>query len=161
MGKKKTTTIKQKLALLGGSLIFTVILLELGLRLAGVIVLSIRDRANRIDLSRKDEYRVLCVGESTTYCGDRSYAYPRQLQTILNERIPGKSFTVINKGKPGCSTAYIVNQMDSWIEKYRPDMIVAMMGINDTAASHRKHEEVGGLRRWMEDLRVYKVVALL
>lgn len=161
MAKKKTTTLKQKIALVAGSIIFTVILLELALRLGGFIVLSIRDRANRIDLSRKDEYRVLCVGESTTYCGDRSYAYPRQLQTILNERVPGKSFTVINKGKPGCSTAYIVSQMEGWIEKYRPDMIVAMMGINDTAASHREHEKVGGSRRWVEDLRVYKVVALL
>jgi len=101
------------------------------------------------------------VGESTTYCGDRSYAYPRQLQDILTRRIPGKKFTVINKGKPGCSTAYIINQLEKWIEKYRPDMIVSMMGINDTASSHRGYARAGNRRPRGVDLRIYKVFVLL
>ena len=157
----RKTTVRQKIALIGGSIIVTVIFLELGLRLAGFVVLSLRDRANRIDRENKEAYRIICIGESTTYDGDHTYAYPNQLQALLAEKFPAKSFTVINKGKPGCSTAYIADNLEGWVDDYRPDMVVAMMGINDTSVSYRLHEKTSSLGEFIEGFRVYKLAALL
>ncbi len=155
------TTLKQKLSLIAGGIIIGLLLLEVGLRLAGFIVLSLRDQANRDALKKKGEVRIICIGESTTYCGNHSYAYPRQLERILNKNCSGNSFTVVNKGKPGCSTPYILSHIERWIDKYQPEIIVSMMGINDTSVSQGVYRHPGALKRFLRNLRTYKLVRLI
>jgi tetratricopeptide (TPR) repeat protein len=41
------------------------------------------------------------------------------------------SFSVIDKGRKGTNTPAILNQIESYLFEYRPDMVVTMMGIND------------------------------
>ena len=72
----------------------------------------------------------MCLGESTTAVGGED-AYPYQLQEILNENNMGIRFSVINKGVPGAHTSAIIEQLESNLNKYKPDMVIAMMGIND------------------------------
>jgi tetratricopeptide (TPR) repeat protein len=74
--------------------------------------------------------RLLCVGESTTAAGGRS-SYPKQLENILNASGAPLHFEVVNVGLPGAVSATIVERLPRWIEKYRPDALVVMMGIND------------------------------
>ena len=77
------TTRPQRLLLLAGGLLAALLLLELGLRGTGFLLLTLRDLADRRRSGEKEEVRILCVGESTTYCGG-SKSYPRQLEEILN-----------------------------------------------------------------------------
>ena len=78
----------------------------------------------------KDTYRILCLGESTTALGG-SNSYPYQLERVLNQRLKGVTVKVINKGVPGTDTANILNVLEKNIARYRPDIVITMMGIND------------------------------
>jgi len=90
----------------------------------------VQERRNLISIKQKGAYRILCLGESTTACGGNE-SYPAQLETILNSYGLGIKFSVINKGIPGTSTKFISEQIEGYLEKYRPNMVITMMGIND------------------------------
>ncbi|MFH1038191.1 MAG: tetratricopeptide repeat protein [PVC group bacterium] len=155
------TSAGQKIGLVIGSLVFTLLIIEIGLRLGGFIVLDRRDRANQARLAGKSEFRIMCVGESTTYCGNNYSSYPRQLEKILNEKEPFREFTVINQGKPGCSTAYILKMLECWLDQYEPDMVIAMMGINDGMGNkpgfyNDTDADAGELERFLGNLRIWK-----
>jgi len=124
------TSFWQKIALVLFGVLITLALLEIGLRIGGGIFVSLQEHRNRVSLSRKGTYRIMCVGESTTAMGGNA-SYPSQLEKILNGRHIGISFSVINKGRAGTITGFIVSQIESCLDEYHPDMVVAMMGIND------------------------------
>ncbi len=78
-----------------------------------------------------DVARLLCIGESTTAMGGPD-SYPRQLERLLNKSRPGRCrFEVVNAGIPAATTTEILEKLPSWIERYNPDAVIAMMGIND------------------------------
>lgn len=159
------TSVKQKIGLVIGGLVFAVVILEIGLRLGGFLILYRRDRDNQARLAEKSEFRIMCVGESTTYCGNHYSSYPRQLEGVLNEKGPGMKYVVINKGKPGCSTAYILNKLESWLEDCRPDMVIAMMGINDgmgeTPGVYQPDKPAGKVKLFSRNLRTWKVARFI
>jgi tetratricopeptide (TPR) repeat protein len=68
----------------------------------------------------------MCLGESTT-----QNQYPRDLELILNQSGIGMRFNVVDEGKTGVSTLWILDQVESLIDVYHPDLVVAMMGVND------------------------------
>ena len=90
------TTLKQKLLLIVLGIFLTVILLEVGLRIAGGVVLYLQEKHNHMSFN-PNEYRILCLGESTTALGGED-SYPSQLEEMLNSQNQQKRFTVINKG---------------------------------------------------------------
>ena len=158
----KKITIRQKIALILFGLFLCTILLEAGLRIGGVIILSSQEYRNRISL-KKDGYRILCLGESMTQGG-----YPEQLDLILNDMDPTKEFSVINKGIGGTNTGIILTRLESYLEKYMPDIVITMMGINDDhfpgtvspvedIFEERKDEKIYNVN----DLRIYKLFKLL
>ena len=61
----------------------TVAYAELGLRLGGVVFLSLQEYRNVRSIMGKGEYRIMCIGESTTAFGGED-SYPAQLEKILN-----------------------------------------------------------------------------
>ena len=150
---------KQKIALFVFGLFLFLILLELGLRLGGFILLSIQEYRNRLSLKQKGTYRIICLGESTTACTD----YPEQLQEILNQSNLGIRFSVFNKGIPGTNTGAILSQLEDNLNEYKPNMVITMMGINDYGMDYFQHkgadykDPVNLLRK----LRVYKLAKLL
>ncbi|HPT38723.1 MAG TPA: tetratricopeptide repeat protein [Candidatus Omnitrophota bacterium] len=117
---------KQKIGLVLFGLFLFFVLLEIGLRLGGFILLSAQEFRNSQSLKQKDAYRILCLGESTTQ-GE----YPRFLEAILNQRNIGIKFSVIDKGRGGMVTPTIISQLESNLVLVQPDMVVAMMGVND------------------------------
>jgi len=121
----KKITIRKKITLILFGLFLCTVLLEAGLRIGGFIVLSLQEYKNKLSL-KKDGYRILCLGESTTQDG-----YPEQLNLILNDMDPRKEFSVINKGIGGTNTGIILTRLESYLEKYKPDIVITMMGIND------------------------------
>ena len=75
-------------------------------------------------------YTIMCIGDSNTYLGGEN-SYPSQLEKILNERVGGPKFKVINQGLPAAPSQEIMDNFEPWLGKYSPDMVVSMMGAND------------------------------
>jgi tetratricopeptide (TPR) repeat protein len=102
------------------------IILELGLRIGGLIILSAQEHRNLQAVKQNGRFRIMCLGESTT-----QNQYPRYLEEILNARDTGIKFSVIDKGLTSSTTGIILSGINANLDKYKPDMVVAMMGSND------------------------------
>jgi tetratricopeptide (TPR) repeat protein len=147
-----------RVVLVVGGVLSGLLMLEISLRLAGSLYLYAQER--RYALPAEDgTCTILCLGESTTAMGGTG-SYPSQLERILNERLPGVRFRVINKGWPGAMTAEIVRNLDGYLEEYSPEIVVAMMGINDTwldeAYRRVRTEADAGILRF-RSLRIYRL----
>lgn len=121
---------KQKFLLGIFTAFLAVAVLEITLRAAGFVALSLQNFQNKKNFNSRGSYRVLCVGESTTYMGGVD-SYPNQLQKILNGAGKNKEFVVINKALPGIGSQYIADNLAQWVNEFQPDIVVAMVGIND------------------------------
>ena len=110
------------LALIIGGLILSLVFLELGLRIAGWSISSYQQYKNNKVLNNKSQYTIMCLGESTT-----ARQYPIQLQQILDKKYPNK-FSVIDCAVPATNLEIILNNLDSNIAKYKPDIAICMMG---------------------------------
>ncbi|MDD5195916.1 MAG: tetratricopeptide repeat protein, partial [Candidatus Omnitrophica bacterium] len=141
------TSLRQKIALITFGILLTILILEIGLRLGGFIALSWQEHRNLQSIRQKGEFRILCLGESTT-----QNQYPRYLEEILNQGNLGIKFSVVDGGLAGTSTTAILSQLETNLDKYKPDMVVTMMGTND-AASYIPYEA--------DTLRVYKLARLI
>ena len=117
---------KQKIILVIFGVFFSLVFLEASLHLGGFILLSIQERWNLQSIRQKGAYRILCLGESTT-----QGQYPLFLEQALNQHNIGRYFSVIDKGRGGTNTQIILNQVEAYLKEYHPDMVVAMMGVND------------------------------
>ncbi|MFC1699381.1 tetratricopeptide repeat protein [Candidatus Omnitrophota bacterium] len=156
-------TIKQKIILIIFGLFLGIVLLELGLRVAGLTYLSLQEYKNIISLRQKDSCRILCLGESTTFLGGKN-SYPHQLEKILNQQDVGLKFNVINKGVPGIDSGYIASRLEGNLDKYSPDIVVTMMGVNDRWPKEDMPERdavVIKLRLFFNSLRVCKVAKII
>ena len=153
IGEKIITTI------LG--LFLCLVLLELGLRVAGFAFSFLQQHRNRVSVQPKGTYRIMCVGESTTALGGQN-SYPYQLQEILNQRNIGRQFSVINAGIPSGNSTAILAELEDNLNTYRPNMILAMMGINDGEDYTPYKETVGSKAAYFSGaFRTYKLVKLL
>ncbi len=155
------TTLRQKFVLIIFGLSLTVILLEIGLRIAGAIVFYLQERHNHLSFS-DTEYRILCLGESTTALGGED-SYPGQLERMLNEHSKTKRFTVINKGVIGTNTDYIREHVDQNLDQYKPQLVIVMMGVNDRFYFRPPQgpQWLWQIQLYFKNFRVYKLVNLL
>jgi len=158
---EKTST-QQKIILIIFGLFLCGVLLEVGLRMGGFILLSRQEYGNRTPTNHKEAYRIMCLGESTTAHGGGN-AYPRQLERILNQRNTGMKFKVTNKGIGGTISTTIVAKLEDNVNKYNPDMIIVMMGINDIYAEAIAYEDIPSHKTvlFLKSFRVYKLARLL
>ncbi|MFH1383420.1 MAG: hypothetical protein ABIH47_00455 [Candidatus Omnitrophota bacterium] len=110
------------------------IILEIGLRMAGWIIVTRQEHRNKISLKQGDSYVIMCLGESTTAnLGPGNY--PEQLEEILNQYATGTTFKILNKGVAGITTDRILARLEYGLEKYKPNMVITMMGVNDEQSS--------------------------
>ncbi|MDD5130006.1 MAG: tetratricopeptide repeat protein [Candidatus Omnitrophica bacterium] len=148
---------KQRLLLVTFGILFFFILLESSLRLGGFIILSIQEHRNYQSIKQKGAYRILCLGESTT-----QNQYPPFLEEILNQRNIGIHFSVIDKGLRGTNTPTILNNLESYLAQYHPDMVVAMMGINDRGDYIPLETSIDSKHPpFLKSLQTYKLARLL
>jgi len=155
MFKPSAFTEKSLLILLG--IFLSLILLEAGLRLGGLIFFSVQDRRNTISLSQKSTCTILCLGESTTALGG-AYSYPSQLESILNSSNRDVKFSVVNKGVPGIHTDGVLANLTGNLDKYKPDIVVAMIGINDQIVTDGNFP---GKMNFFKELKVGKLAYLI
>jgi len=151
------TPFYQKALLVALGLFTTVVVLEASLRLGGFIVLSLQEYRNLQSIRHGGTYRILCLGESTT-----QGQYPPFLEDILNQRYSGARFSVIDGGVRGVKTPNILAELEGNLDKYRPAMVIAMMGINDQG-THIPYESLSGSKtaRFLKSFRTYKLARLL
>jgi tetratricopeptide (TPR) repeat protein len=100
--------------------------LELLLSIVGFVVVELQNVSNKVQLRDAQAYRILCLGDSTTY-----RQYPLALQKLLSQRFPATSFSVIDKGMPGSDSNYIVSIFEDSICTYHPQLVIVMTGNND------------------------------
>jgi len=106
-------------------LFVTVLVLEMGLRFGSFVTHLFFEHRNLQSIRQKGTYRVMCLGECTTLG-----QYPRFLEKILNSSNKGIRFKVIDRGMIA-KTADILSRLQVNIDKYQPDMVIVMMGINE------------------------------
>ena len=119
----------KRTVLIISGIVISAIMLEVVLQMAGLGYAAWKGYMNRgfsPAPSDKGAYRILCLGESTT---DGQWPYP--LEKMLNDKSIGIRFEVIDKGKGGTTTDFIVLGLEQNLDRYKPDMVIAMMGIND------------------------------
>ncbi|MFC1666585.1 tetratricopeptide repeat protein [Candidatus Omnitrophota bacterium] len=156
----KRISFKQKIVLVIFGLFLCILLLEIGLRIGGFVILSLQEHENRMSIRQKGTYRIMCLGESTTAGGKNSY--PSQLQEILNQKDIGVNFSVINKGIARTNTGGIVYQLENNLDKYNPQMVITMMGINDMRYT-LLYEDILAKKTtlFFKSFRTYKLIKLL
>jgi tetratricopeptide (TPR) repeat protein len=151
--------LKNKISLFILGVFFTIAVLEVTLRLGGSISVYLRDYRNNASLRQNKNYTIICLGESTTF-GVGADAYPQQLEQILNNRYPGIKFSVINKGMNGIDSTYILSMLKKNVLRYHPNMVIAMIGINDHGIKY--YEGITDVKSPLfNNFRVYKFFRIL
>lgn len=105
--------------------------LECILRANGLLHLAVEQYGNKFKSGQPEVYKIVTLGESISWYGGFK-SYPRLLEKELNKRSQKTKYQVINQSIPAADTADIVAGMKNITEIYEPDMVIVMMGVNDT-----------------------------
>jgi lysophospholipase L1-like esterase len=138
-----------------------IILLEGVLWLSGATYLFIQEWHNKQRINQQGICKVLCIGESTTAGNIDGTSYPSQLEKELNQQ-SAIHFKVINKGISGATTTKIRESFEAWLGKYRLDIVVAMLGVNDGRRDIVQNEYDDSLwEKLLKHSKCYKLMMLL
>ena len=101
--------------------------------------------------------RILTIGESTTEGRDSREPWPSQLEKLLKKNRPDLQFQVFNRGISAVDSSYIAAHLPEWLDEYEANVVVAMIGINDSGnALVFKREQ--WLPTILERTRSYKLI---
>jgi len=131
------------------------VLLELTLRGFGYVIAN-QIKFTHLENMKFDELRILTLGDSMTNSGTNTY--PSQLQEILsnNPKI-FKKIKVINGGVPGSASQDIVNRLEEYLNKYNPDIVVLMTGINSDQIV--KYDQWANIKNdGLNNIKTYKLI---
>jgi lysophospholipase L1-like esterase len=124
-----------RLGLVLCSIFLTLALLEVALRAAGNSIDAAHRARQRESAGLAAHFKVLCVGESTTFGigtndPDRE-GYPHQLELLLNDRfMPIRSRCFFNQGI-GLNTSEILHHLPETLDRFKPDVVILMLGLNN------------------------------
>jgi tetratricopeptide (TPR) repeat protein len=148
-------------------LVATVVLLEIALRIVGMI--HFREVTARKGEVRKGDYNILCMGDSLTFGIGASEEgdYPRQLERLLNSKIGNRRFTVVNRGIGAYNTSQILNDFAAWEDEIKPDLVVVLAGCANTFnywgyhAYKRGSSVLSKMQDQLYRIRIFKLIKLL
>jgi lysophospholipase L1-like esterase len=117
-------------------LVVLLLLVELGLRVVGHFYLN---HLYVADLS-PDEITILCLGESSTegMGVDDADSYPQQLRALLQQRY-GYHFSLVVPPHNGQNSSQVADRITDYLDRYRPSLVIIMMGINNEWALRESH----------------------
>lgn len=115
-------------------ILISFLIIEFSLHIGGLLFQwqvkrgEITKRLNRVN---KASLSILCVGDSYTFgAGAKSgYSYPEQLQKLIDAE--NMNYTFYNLGVPGMNSSTVLLELPKWIELYKPQIIVLLIGAND------------------------------
>lgn len=109
-----------------------------------------------VSLSNKEAIKIMCIGESTT-----QNQYPAFLGEYLKIYIPEKQFIVIDSGYAGINLDGIINNLKENTDEIKPDIVVGMIGINDTIdysfKAHSKIKTIYLIQLILEHFKLKKI----
>ncbi|MBU1912189.1 MAG: tetratricopeptide repeat protein [Candidatus Omnitrophica bacterium] len=156
----------KKILFVFSGIIFTLILLELLLTLWGYAYLHLKNPAK--DIKKKSgEFNILCLGDSFTLGigAPKGQSYPDQLEKLLNKSHENNNFNVYKEFRINSST--VSKYLTADIERYKPDLIVVMIGCNDRWSlencNYFKIKNCSYLTEfdiWLSDFKVYKLAKI-
>jgi lysophospholipase L1-like esterase len=137
------------------SILLGVLLLEVGLRVAGGIYLKFHERP----ASTGAPHALLCLGDSHTFgiWLKAAETYPAQLEQLLNAGETTRQWDVVNRGVPGMASADVLDRMEQCIRERTWDAIVVTVGAND----RWKGVERRGGEAWYDSIQIVKLFKLL
>ncbi|MDD5130445.1 MAG: tetratricopeptide repeat protein [Candidatus Omnitrophica bacterium] len=152
--------LRHKLGLIIFGLFLCAALLEAGLRIAGLAISLPQEDKNLAALGGNNQYRIMCLGESTTAFGAEN-SWPSQLEVILNQANTGVNFKVINKGRPSIETSGILLTLEEDLEKYSPEAVIAMVGVNDWVGTvPYENSFMNRIKLFIRGLRVWQLIRI-
>jgi len=158
-------SLRKKIIFTAFIIITTLSLLEAVLRISGYIILTSSQYSNTTSrIKGKNEPVILCLGDSFTFGLGTDYwhSYPRQLEGILNEKFPEKTFKIYNLGIPGSNSSQLLSNLQYYIDKYNPNLLIVMTGRNDiwNFTDVRYPSLSNNIDSGLECLRLYKLVKI-
>ena len=123
---------KNKIICLAIGIILSLIIAELSLRIAAFGY----NLVYRIPKNYKDsDYRILCIGESTTFGIGTSnpslYCYPHQLEEMLNKKFTDIRIKCFFDQSIGQNTTQNLVKLPPAIINYQPNLVIFMVGANN------------------------------
>lgn len=104
---------------------------------------GLRDR----EFEKKGEgvFRIVVLGDSFTFGWDveADMSYPKQLERMLNDKITGKRFEVVNCGVPGYGTDQELKFFENISVFYEPDLVLIGFYIGNDITDNM----IGGIKR--------------
>lgn len=157
---------QRRLLLVVAGVVAALLLVELGMRGAGLYFTRRQLGTNLPEAADEGAFRVLCLGESTTaelFADKKTLAWPSILQRLLNKRSgAGKQYRVYNAAMPGLITSQMVADLDQQLTRYRPHVVVTMIGINDRHLQMRYTGSSGqDLDIFWHNIRIYQLARWL
>lgn len=133
---------------------------------------SLGFRGKSFSVSKKDKYRIFCLGESSTigYAeSDDGHTWPAQLEKLLQKRFPERNIEVVNAGGWGYTTYELLPKYLFQISSYDPDLIIVYLTINDAGligyisrekdiSKLRGHLHRNVLQRFFSNSAVYSIL---
>jgi len=158
----KKITIK-KIGLIFLGIFLTLLILEVGLRISGFVFLALQRQDNRIVYEMEDIYSILALGESTTAnLRDGQSSWPEELGIILNSRGKDIEFSVFNEGTPSITTSEILSKLEHNLDKYKPAMVITMMGTNDVGVPDEyKDTLTSKFNLFLKEFRTFKLAKFI
>lgn len=153
--------VRRLLLVLLGTLL-PLVLLEGVLRIAPRFLGDVRGGA------RGGTTTILCVGDSHTYGLHvfKPHSYPALLQAALDPT--GAQIGVMNYGVPGRNSAALRSELPRYLEAVRPDLVLVLVGFNDTWNFDRAAETATDPQRpaapaegFLANLRIARVLRLI
>ncbi|MFH1510053.1 MAG: GDSL-type esterase/lipase family protein [Candidatus Woesearchaeota archaeon] len=147
----------KKILLAAIYMLFLLACAETALRIAGPAI-----KHTRSGYDSKADHVILSIGESTTYgLGVKvEDTYSSQLESRLNRM--NRTYTVVNKGVPSQTSTAILRTIDSLMMQYKPELVVALLGVNDFNEQLNDIRSIkGGIPRPLLSLRLYKLYAMI
>ena len=141
----------KKIILIFLGIFISLIIIESTLQITSVILQNKTNNTIKNKIINKEHIKILCIGESTTY-----KQYPIQLQEILDKDYPNK-FTVIDCGLFGQKSINILDNLNDWIDKFKPNIIVSMIGINDWKILPWEKQEYNLFYNLLNKFILYKI----
>jgi lysophospholipase L1-like esterase len=134
-------------------------LIEVGLRVAALVLPARLQRAARGEDPAPGERRILCVGDSHTYgVGvEPAEAYPAQLQDVLRAR--GVRVHVVNAGAPGRPSGQLRETLPADLAAFEPQIVVVWVGANNQWVPI--DDEATVQRRFRDNFRIVRLARFL
>jgi len=168
----RRTPLKIKLLITLGSLLLSVVVLEVVLRYVGPMV------QRSVNIYRAEKRapgpKILAVGDSFTHGGmsGRDETYPHYLEGMINGR-PGDSdspgtgerpsWRVVNAGVCAVNTRELWEYLPDWVETFRPEALLLLVGSANWFSSwdydlHRRGDLLSRIKRFIFKSRVMKML---